>query len=171
LDNTNIRIRAEKPEDSEQISQLMQAAFKDHPFSHNNEHHIVNGLRRANNIATSLIAEQDNEVVGYVAFSPVQIDGIHMNWFGLGPIGVAPALQKQGIGKQLIQSGLEILKSAGANGCVVLGDPAYYKKFGFDVNPRMILEGVPPEYFMALPFHGETTQGQVSYHRAFYEHE
>jgi hypothetical protein len=52
-------------------------------------------------------------------------------WFGLGPISVLPELQGTGIGTLLMQDALRLLRARGAAGCVVLGDPAYYSRFGF----------------------------------------
>nr|WP_204602213.1 hypothetical protein [Paremcibacter congregatus] len=55
----------------------------------------------------------------------------------------------------------------GAEGCVLLGEPEYYSQFGFEVDPDLTLEGVPPEYFMRLAFGEETPSGQVAYHSGF----
>lgn len=55
----------------------------------------------------------------------------------------------------------------GASGCVVLGEPAYYGRFGFNVVEGLILPGVPEEYFQALSFDNKYPCGEVSYHAAF----
>jgi putative acetyltransferase len=80
---------------------------------------------------------------------------------------VAPDHQGQGIGAGLIREGLAQLKALGAQGCVLLGDPAYYGRFGFQNDPRLTLAGVPPEYFQALPVTTEGPQGAVAFHAAF----
>jgi predicted N-acetyltransferase YhbS len=49
----------------------------------------------------------------------------------------------------------------------VLGDPGYYGRFGFRVDPNLTLEGVPPEYIQALAFRGARARGSVTYHPAF----
>jgi putative acetyltransferase len=59
------------------------------------------------------------------------------------------------------------LRERGAQGCVLLGDPAYYRRFGFAPDPRLVLPGVPPEYFQALPFGDAVPAGTVAYHAAF----
>ncbi|MCY1379125.1 hypothetical protein D3C81_2016270 [compost metagenome] len=59
------------------------------------------------------------------------------------------------------------LRELAAQGCVLLGDPAYYARFGFAPQPGLVLPGVPPEYFQALSFSGHWPQGEVSYHLAF----
>ncbi len=80
-----------------------------------------------------------------MAISPVQISLGEKNWYGLGPISVAPNKQGHGIGSLLINSSLEKLKKSGAKGCVVLGDPKYYSRFGFKESPDLKLAGVTPE--------------------------
>ena len=54
-----------------------------------------------------------------------------------------------------------------SGGCVLLGDPAYYSRFGFKARPGLVLPGVPAEYFQALPFGPDAVHAEVSYHAAF----
>jgi putative acetyltransferase len=137
------------------------------PFSRQTEHFIVNALRAAGALTISLVAEIDGQVVGHIAFSPIAISDDTTNWYGLGPVSVLPAHQKQGIGKALINEGLSILKGMNAQGCALVGDPEYYKKFGFKNHPEMIHEGVPQEVFLVLPFSEKAPQGIVTFHEAF----
>ncbi len=88
-------------------------------------------------------------------------------WFGLGPISVAPEYQGRGVGSRFMQEALRILREKDAAGCVLLGDPGYYSRFGFQPDPSLILAGVPPEYFHAVSFHSSRPRGMVSYHSAF----
>ncbi|MGD0518130.1 MAG: N-acetyltransferase, partial [Thermoguttaceae bacterium] len=88
-------------------------------------------------------------------------------WFMLGPVAVAPSFQRQGIGQTLIKEGLKTIRGLGARGCVLVGDPAYYSRFGFRNNPDLVVEGVPPENFMCLPMTEHTPRGQVTHHAAF----
>jgi putative acetyltransferase len=68
----------------------------------------------------------------------------------------------------LIRNGLGRLRHLGAEGCVVLGDPEYYERFGFESLPELELPGVPPEYFLCLVFGGgHPPHGKVAYHPAF----
>jgi putative acetyltransferase len=78
--------------------------------------------------------------------SPVAVSEGSLDWYGLGPISVLPDLQKQGIGKCLMHGGLSSLKSLGAKGCVLVGDPGYYERFGFRSLPGLLVDGVPPQY-------------------------
>ncbi|TAK33660.1 MAG: N-acetyltransferase [Chloroflexota bacterium] len=160
-------IRSEIESDTEVISEVVNAAFEDHPHSRQTEQFIVRALRAANALTISLVAEVGGKVVGHVAFSPVTIsDGSH-DWYGLGPVAVLPECQKQGIGKSLIREGLSLLKASGARGCVLVGDPGYYERFGFRNLPDLTLDGVPQEYFLALPFDNSKTQGVVEFHQGF----
>jgi putative acetyltransferase len=164
-----MNIRPETPTDYEAITQITHAAFKGKPYSDETEHLIVLRLREANALALSLVAEVDGRTVGHVAFSAVLINGNDLDWYGLGPISVIPELQKQGIGSKLIDEGLSMMRERGAQGCVLVGSPAYYQRFGFRSYPQLIYAGAPAsEYFMALPFYETVPAGQVEFHAAFY---
>jgi putative acetyltransferase len=160
-------IRNETESDVEAISEVTKAAFENHPYSHQTEQFIVNALRAANALTISLVAEVDEKVVGHIAFSPVTISDGSPDWYGLGPVSVLPERQRQGIGKSLIHKGLSLLKALGAKGCALVGDPKYYERFGFRNIPDLILDGVPQENFLALPFENSKTQGVVVFHPGF----
>jgi len=160
-------IRQEMESDIKAIYEVTKAAFENHPHSHQTEQFIVNALRAAGALTVSLVAEVGGKVVGHIAFSPVTISGGSHNWYGLGPVSVLPEWQKQGIGKSLVQEGLSLLKSLGAKGCVLVGDPRYYERFGFKNLPKLVLDGVPQEYFLALTFDEDKTQGVVVFHQGF----
>ena len=104
--------------------------------------------------------------MGHIAFSPVTISDGAADWYGLGPVAVLPEMQGRGIGAALIQAGLAELKARGAAGCVVMGDPAYYGRFGFAATAALTYPGVPPEYFMAQAF-TQSAKGRVAYHEGF----
>lgn len=161
-----MRISAETPADIDAIFALTQEAFRDHPHSQQTEGYIINALRAAGALTLSLVAHEDGRALGHIAFSPVAISDGSSDWYGLGPVAVLPAMQGRGIGAALIQAGLDQLKARGAAGCVVMGDPAYYQRFGFEATPALTYPGVPPEYFMAQVF-TRPAQGQVDYHEGF----
>jgi putative acetyltransferase len=162
-------IRLETRNDDEAITQVTLAAFTGKFSDNPTEHLIIKGLRGAGALSVSLVAELDEKIVGHVAFSKVTINGEHQGWYGLGPISVQPALQKQGIGSTLIHEGLVRLREMGARGCVLEGDPNYYNRFGFKSYPTLTYEGAPaPQYFMAIPFCDNIPNGKVEYHSAFY---
>lgn len=160
-------IRAETAADITAIHALTVAAFRHAPHTDHNEQHIVDALRAAGVLTLSLVAEQARQIVGHVAVSPIAVSDGSTDWYGLGPISVAPAYQGQGIGSRLMHEALRMLRDLGAAGCVVLGDPAYYARFGFRPEPTLVLPAVPPEYFQTLAFGPTLAQGEVAYHAAF----
>ncbi|EYS87252.1 GCN5 family acetyltransferase [Cupriavidus sp. SK-4] len=163
----SVQIRPETPSDTDAIARLTTAAFLTAPHTTHTEAFVVNALRRAGKLTVSLVAQAGDRLVGHVAISPVTVSSGAAGWYGLGPISVAPDLQGQGIGSQLMRASLDQLRSLGAAGCVLLGDPGYYGRFGFAARPGLVLDGVPPEYFQALAFDGGYPAGSVQYHDAF----
>ena len=164
----DIRIRPEQPGDIAAIAEINRTAFHDHPHSSHNEHLIVDGLRRSGWLPLSLVAEIEEEVAGHIAFSEVEISDQTAGWFGLGPLSVVKRWRCRGIGTTLVREGLERLRNLGANGCFVLGDPRFYGRFGFVNDPHLLIEGVPQEFCLSLPFTGKRASGVVTYHRIFY---
>jgi len=160
-------IRKEMVSDIEAITEVTIAAFKTLPISNHTEQFIINALRAANVLTISLVSEIKEKVVGHIAFSPVTISDGSIGWYGLGPISVLPEYQKQGIGQSLINEGLSMLKDLGGQGCALVGDPNYYKRFGFRNYPELIYEGVPQEVFFALPFTENVPQGIFVFHEGF----
>jgi putative acetyltransferase len=160
-------IRSETSSDIEAISEVTRTAFQNHPISNHTEQLIVNALRDANALTISLVAEIEGKVVGHIAFSPVTISDGSLHWYGLGPLSVLPGYQRRGIGKALIQEGLSLLKGSGGQGCVLVGDPNYYKRFGFRNIPDLVHEGIPQEDFLALSFNEKTPRGTVVFHKGF----
>jgi putative acetyltransferase len=160
-------IRHERASDIEAIFTITKAAFEDHPISNHTEQFIINALRAAKALSLSLVAEIDGKVIGHIAFSPVTISDGSDNWYGIGPVSVLPEFQKKGCGKSLINEGLALLKASGAQGCLLVGDPGYYERFGFRNLPELSLAGVPPENFLALPFGESIPHGAVTFHYAF----
>lgn len=162
-----MNIRAEAATDANAISAMLKRAFSGHPCSSGSESAIVRALRAQSALAVSLVAEVQGKVIGHVAFSPVTVgDGAPL-WYGLGPLAVEPKYQGLGIGASLVQAGLARLRQNGAAGCVVLGDPAYYGRFGFRSDSGITYAGPPPENFMALALSGPVARGEVGYHEAF----
>ena len=162
-----IVIRNENPADTDAITEVTVAAFATLEVSGHTEQFIIEALRTAQALAVSLVAEAGGRVVGHIAFSPVTLSDGTPDWYGLGPVSVLPEYQRQGIGKALIHKGLSLLKERNAQGCCLVGHPEYYRKFGFDNTADLVLDGVPPEVFFALPFDGRIPHGTVTFHEAF----
>lgn len=162
-----IRIRQESANDISAVRQVTTEAFLDAPHASHTEEFIVAALRRSGKLAVSRVATHGEAVVGHVAASSVTINDKDVNWYGLGPVSVRPSYQRRGIGSALVMDALLVLSSGGAAGCVVLGDPAFYERFGFKSNHALTLPGAPPEYFLAVAFDSARPSGIVSYHEAF----
>ena len=149
------------------IFAVTEAAFRTAAHSAGTEQIIVDALRRAGALTVSLVAESDGDVIGHVAVSPVTVSGGEPGWYGLGPISVSPPLQRAGVGSRLMRAALQALRERGAAGCLLVGDPAYYGRFGFSPATGLEYPGVPPEYFMAVSFGGAVPQGVATFHEAF----
>lgn len=160
-------IRNERISDIEAIFKVTIAAFQTLQISNHTEQFIINALRNANALTVSLVAEIEGKVVGHIAYSPVTISDGSIGWYGLGPVSVLPEHQRKGIGKSLIIEGLSLLRKLGGQGCVLVGHPSYYKQLGFQNFPELIYEGIPQEFFFALPFTEKVPKGTVVFHKGF----
>jgi putative acetyltransferase len=162
------RIEPERPGDAPKIGQITTTAFAPMPFSDGDEARIIDALREAGALTVSLVAiAADGELIGHIALSPVRIDGQPSDWYGLGPVSVAPEIQSRGIGSALIAEGLDRLRELKAGGCVLLGDPNYYSRFGFVSVPTLTYRGKPNRYFQRLVLGASPRKGDVCFHPAF----
>lgn len=160
-------IRPEQPSDIDAIRGLVRLAFAGHPHSSGTEPLIVDALRADGALELSLVAEVDGAVVGHIAFSPAGVGDSSPGWSLVGPVAVRPDHQARGIGRALIEASLDIMRSRDARGCVLVGDPAFYRRFGFRRCPQVTWPGVPDEYVLCLPFDEEEPVGEITYHPAF----
>lgn len=155
-------IRQEKPEDINEIRSLNVLAFGQFL-----EAIIVDTLRANCEELLSLVAVEDEKIVGHILFSPVVIEGPHgmVKGMGLAPMAVLPDRQRRGIGAHLIKKGIEELQTAQCPFIVVLGHHEYYPRFGFEqasnYGIRCQWEGIPDEAFMIL-WLDKAIAGQVS---------
>lgn len=162
-------IRAEASGDQAAIHDLIARAFAPMPFADGDEQDLVDRLRAEGDLSLSLVAvDQDGTIIGHIGFSPVTIDHVRCDWFQLAPVSVCPSRQGSGIGSALIQAGLAQLREHGAKGAAVVGNPAYYERFGFTV-----IAGLAPAsehdlpYFRAQPFGECAPAGTLRYAPAF----
>lgn len=120
-------IRVEIPVDAPGIDQLLRRAF---PTAAEAE--LVHRLREDGLLTLGVVATDDEGgIIGYVAFSPVDVAGKDQQWVGLAPVAVDDAHRRQGIAQALIYEGLDALNEFGYAAVAVLGDPAYYGRLGF----------------------------------------
>lgn len=112
------------------MHEIQQAAF-----GRPGEADLVDALRATAHPRLSLVAERKGELVGHVFFSPVALQGeaAAPACAGLAPLGVWPAAQGSGVGSALVREGLARCASLGWRAVFLLGDPAYYGRFGFEL--------------------------------------
>jgi putative acetyltransferase len=162
-----IEIASETAADVAATRAVIISAFLRAEYTSHTEEFIVDALRAAGQLTVSLVAKVDGTVVGHIAISPVSLSDGAAGWYGLGPLSVAPEYQRRGIGSRLVGEALRVLRERGASGCVLLGEPRYYNRFGFRADPDLKLPGVPAEYFQAIAFDDSQPRGEVFYHAAF----
>lgn len=138
-----VAIRSERAEDIDAIHAIHLACF---PSA--GEARLVDSLRADGQLVVSLVAEDANQVIGHVAFSPVTAANGAVG-IGLAPVAVLPSHQRQGIAASLIEKGLMACRQAGYGWVVALGDPAYYARFGFKPAPEA---GLTDEYGGGVAF-------------------
>lgn len=159
-----LNIRPERPEDAAAVRALLDAAF-----GGETESKVVEQLRADGDFVLSLIAERGEGIAGYAGFPRLvlRLDERNVPVAGLAPVGVSRRLQRQGIGGALIRDGLARLKDRAERLVFVLGDPAYYGRFGFTVMEGFVSRYAGP-YFQALMLAPDAPKaGRVSYPRAF----
>jgi putative acetyltransferase len=161
-------VREETPEDIEVVRALNRVAF-----GQPDEGAIVDALRAQCPDLISLVAVDEDEVVGHIMFSPVTLEG-GSGGMGLAPMAVLPDRQRDGIGSSLVREGLSRLHQDRCAFVIVLGHPEYYPRFGFEPASQYGLacqwEGVPDEAFMVLILDPEAmkgTQGVTRYRPEF----
>ena len=164
-----MRIRPEEGKDWAPVRLVNESAFETCV-----EARLVARLREEAQPVISLVAEENDEVVGHIIFPPVSLGGhAHLRMMGLGPMAVLPKLQRKGIGAALIRAGLEQCKQLGAGAVVLVGHPEFYSRFGFRPASRFQLTcefEVPEEAWMALELESEflaDVSGKIKYHPAF----
>ena len=165
-------VRPEAPDDFDAIHSLVEAAF-----GRSNEAELVRRLRASDAYVSelALVAEVDGVVVGHVMISYVTLlnDDEQFRVLSLAPLAVKPERQGRGIGSTLIEAGLEIADKRGEPLVVLLGHPAYYPRFGFEVASGHGIEpqdvGVAGAAFMVrrLSAYDERYRGRIQYPPAF----
>lgn len=162
------RVREADHGDEAFIEVVVERAFAKEALASGREAEIVRELRAKRRVRMIMVAEDGpGQLVGVLVLSPVRMENQATGWFGLGPVAVVPEWQRRGVGSAMIGATMATLHMEHANGCVVLGEPKFYERFGFRRLPNLTLPGTPEGYFLALPFDGTTPEGRVRYHAAF----
>ncbi len=163
-----IKIRSEETNDIEQVREVLRAAFPTEL-----ESKLVDMLRANGKATISLVAVREEEVLGHILFSPVSITppsgappSSQAKGIGLAPVAVRPEAQSLGVGSQLIREGLRLCKELGYDYCVVLGEPQYYHRFGFEKASQFRLQneyGVDEEFMVIRFSKYDIVQGVAKY--------
>lgn len=164
-----VEYRAERPEDIDGIRNVHSLAF-----AQGAEAALVDRLRAGKALVVSLVAVEGDDVVAHCAFSRVGLEsGGGPEMFGLGPMGVRPDRQNQGIGSGLVEACLRACAEAGAVAVVCVGHPEYYPRFGFREASEFALQcefPVPEPFFMAIELESgalDGVEGKVRYSPEF----
>jgi len=159
-------VRPERPGDEAAIEAVILAAF-----GPSGEAEVVRGLRRAGALTQSLVALEGDDLVGHVALSPLSVQGALVPGVqGLAPLAVRPDRQRLGHGSRLVEALVAGARAAGDRVILLLGDPAYYRRFGFRDATALGLScpwEVPPGSFQALVLAPPWPRGLVRWHAAF----
>ena len=145
-----MNIRFAQETDLESILKVIETAFSDE--DNKVIMNLVQGLHQETTSPSikSLVVEGENQILGYVSYSPIFLKSdSSISGYILAPLAVSPEHQKQGIGSNLIKSGIDILTKDGAGVLLVYGDPNYYGRFGFNEEIGRIF--IPP-YSLDYPF-------------------
>jgi putative acetyltransferase len=145
-----MKIRLAEETDLDSILKVIETAFSDE------ENKVIMNLVQELSRETtspsikSLVAEVDNQVIGYVSYIPIFLKSdSNISGYILAPLAVYPEQQKQGVGSNLIKFGIDMLTQDGIEVLLVYGDPAYYGRFGFK---EEIGRWFVPPYTLQYPF-------------------
>lgn len=174
-----MQIREEQISDYLTVEWLIKEAFDLVKESDHQEHLLVQRLRMTEEFISelSLVAEKENEIVGHILFSPIEIHDSDKKYpsLALAPVSVSPKCQRQGIGTALIHEGLRKAKALGFSSVIVLGHASYYPRFGFKPARHWGIFApfeIADECFMALPLQEnglDKVSGKVIYPSTFFE--
>lgn len=171
---TPMLIRRETPADRAAIHAVHSEAFRREPGITPVEAPLVDELRAEGDLidALSLVAVHEGAVVGHVCCSRAHVGEDAEAAVGLGPLGVLPAHQKSGVGSALVHAVVAAADARGYGLVVLLGEPAYYSRFGFAEAATLSITSPDPswgKYFQArtLAAYEPTQAGAFEYAPAF----
>lgn len=164
------QIRFERDGDQDGIRDVLNAAF-----SGPDESQLVDALRADGDILVSMVADEDGEIVGHIAFSRLEIPSLNgdsaIRGAALAPVAVAPTHQRLGIGSELVRQGIENCQELDLDAIVVLGDVKFYRRFGFNAEMAKCLKSpFSGQNLMILPFFDgvlDEFEGRTIYPPAF----
>ncbi|MBD1420828.1 GNAT family N-acetyltransferase [Sphingobacterium chuzhouense] len=161
----NVKIRKEEKEDFKTVFELIQKSFETEELSDHKEHYLVERLRNSDAFVPelSLIAEVNNQIVGYILLTKIKIEDDAKNSYtslALAPVAVLPEVQGKGIGGKLIEAAHKKARELGFGSVILLGHENYYPKFGYKLTKEFGIKlpfDVPEANCMAI----ELTEGSL----------
>lgn len=159
---TKFFIRPETPGDYSAIDNITSAAF-----DHKDEAALVAQLREDGDAVLSLVAEERGQLIGHILLSTMKAP---FKALGLAPVSVHPDHQNKGVGSALIKNAIEEAKARGFDAIFLLGEPAYYTRFGFNIEDAKTFQSpYAGPYFMALPLGPgfQASDAEIEYAPAF----
>lgn len=167
-----MRIRQEKPEDYEEVYELVREAFASAEHADGNEQDLVEALRKGDAFIPelSLVAEEGGQLAGHILFTRARVGEVEV--LALAPLSVRPAFQRQGVGTALTEEGHRIARELGFPYSIVLGSENYYPRLGYREATGFGVEapeGIPSANFMAIRLLEEAPalDGPVTYAEEF----
>jgi predicted N-acetyltransferase YhbS len=143
-----LKIRPEKPSDFQDIYDLVRIAFQTAKVADGTEQDYVNQLRASANYIPqlALVAEEEAELVGHIMLTKTYVATADSKFEALllAPLAVALHYRNRGVGSQLVKESFELAKNLGHRVIFVVGDPAYYRRFGFKSSVLFGVKHVPP---------------------------
>lgn len=165
---SQLEIRPLQPDDVVDVDRILEAAFEGR-----SEAELAGILLKEEPETVALVALHAGRLVGCIFFTSARIPGSDLRIAALGPMAVAPATQRSGVGSALVRQGLQVMRDSGYEASIVLGHSEYYPRFGFEPASRFGLScrwPVPDDVFMAMELkHGSLSDatGRVEYADAF----
>lgn len=149
-------LRRETEHDFSEIYDFVKLAFETAKVSDGKEQDFVNRLRASGNYIPelALVAEEDGQIIGHIMLTKTQIDSGDAKHQALllAPLAVALEHRNRGVGATLINESLGLARTMGYRAVFLVGDPAYYQRFGFRSTEDFGIKdthGIPPQYVMA----------------------
>lgn len=160
---SDVTAQTASPDDYSEVANLVERAF-----GGTGEVELISRLRENNDVLLELVARKSGILAGHILFSRVKIIGKNHDAVALAPLAVLPEFQKQGVGSLLIQTAHTKLVAAGETLSLVLGDPAYYGRFGYEhLRAAGFESAYQGEYLQALAFADAPSTGVLQYAPAF----
>jgi len=173
----NYSIRKEKPSDYQAVFSVIEKAFRDTEHTNHKEQFLVESLRNSFAFVEelSLVAMSDHQIIGHILLTKIVIanEGARYDSLALAPVSVLPEYQGKGVGSKLINQAHQKAKSLGFKSIVLLGDPNYYSRFGYEPAHTFGISlpfDVPLEYCMAIELEDgalDDVNGEVIYPEEF----